>query len=196
MKIEIALNTKSINDAIKTIKRQRKILLEKMLPDYINIAAIWITQRANEYIDRADLGSIVKMQIKGGWEYVKIPNGLKIVNRTQKAVFVEFGVGIVGQEHPHPNASEEGYVYNDQTRGHKSSDGTWYFWTNSNELDLPLSAMTDIRGFDDHRGELGKRIIFGTQGAQGVWYLFNALEDFKIEEQERLWKEITKKYWS
>ena len=84
---------------------------------------------------------------------------------------------------------------------YKSADGTWYFWTNSNELDLPLSAMEDIRGYDDHRGDKGKRIIFGTRGAKGVWYAYNALVDARMElakagggEIGKMWEDIKARY--
>jgi hypothetical protein len=196
MKIEIALNKKSINDAIKTIKRQRKILLDKMLPDYINIAAHWITQRANEYIDRADLGSIVKMQIKGGWEYVKIPNGLKIVNRTQKAVFVEFGVGIVGQGDAHPQASVEGYEYNvDSYHKDRKGTGTWVFQSSIDELDLPLKNV------EFAYNESGSEYAIVTRGAKGVWYAYNAIVDAQMElaklgggEIGKMWEDIKARY--
>ena len=98
---------------------------------------------------------------------------------------VEFGVGVVGEGNPHPNASQEGYKYNVESE-HKSADGTWYFWTNSNELDLPLSAIQDFRGFDDFRGvkkEKGKRIVVGTRGSKGLMYAYNAIVDANIDLQ-------------
>ena len=198
-KITIELNSKSINETRKYLLNLKK-QIPKMQQEFLMAVAYWVTNRANEYLDRSDIGSLVKEQIKGGWEYEPTASGVKIVNRTQKAVFVEFGVGIVGQSQSHPNATVEGYEYN-QDSPYKSADGTWYFWTNSNELDLPLSAMTDIRGYDDHRGKRGKRIIFGTQGAKGVWYAYNAIVDAQMElakanggEIGALWETVKRKY--
>ena len=199
MKIEIALNKQSIKNAIKRINAIKKTV-PTIQQEFLMSVAHWVTNRANDYINLSDIGSLVKDEIKGGWEYESTESGVKIVNRTQKAVFVEFGVGIVGQSQAHPKASAEGYEYN-QESPYKTADGTWYFWTNSNELDLPLSAMTDIRGYDDHRGKSGKRIMFGTQGAKGVWYAYNAIVDAQMElaksgggEIGKMWEDIKARY--
>jgi hypothetical protein len=198
-KITIQLNTKSIKDARKYLLNLKK-QIPKMQQEFLMAVAHWVTARANNYINLSDIGSLVKDQIKDGWEYEQTPNGVKIINRTEKAVFVEFGVGVVGQSESHPKASAEGYEYNVESP-YKTADGTWYFWTNSNELDLPLSAMEDIRGYDDHRGEKGKRIIFGTRGAKGVWYAYNAIVDAKAElaksgggEIGKMWEDIKARY--
>ena len=198
-KITIGLNTKDIQNA-RNYLLKLKSQIPKMQQEFLMAVAHWVTNRANHYIDLSDIGSLVKDEIKVGWEYEPTANGVKIVNRTQKAVFVEFGVGIVGQSQSHPNATQEGYEYN-QESPYKTADGTWYFWTNSNELDLPLSAMTDIRGYDDNRGKKGKRIIFGTQGAKGVWYAYNAIVDAQMElaktnggEIGKMWEDIKARY--
>ena len=132
-KITIGLNKKDIENAKKYLQNLKK-QIPKMQQEFLMEVAKWIVKQADGYIDRSDIGSLVKEQIKDGWEYEPTESGVKIVNRTQKAVFVEFGVGIVGQSQSHPNATAEGYEYN-QDSPYKSADGTWYFWTNSNELD-------------------------------------------------------------
>ena len=85
----------------------------------------------------------------------------------------------------------------------KDENGMWYFWTNSNELDIPLSAVEDIRGFDDFRGrkkEKGKRIVVGTRGAKGVMYAYNAIVDAQIDLQNpngdfaTEWRRIKERY--
>lgn len=209
MKIEVSLNPKSIKEAIERVKRV-KSLIPKMEQDLILEVAKWIAVRANRYIDLSEIGSMVKNEIKGGWQYIPFDGGVKVINQTPKAVFVEFGVGIVGKGDPHPNASAEGYEYN-KPRSYvgaegrvistKDERGMWYFWTNGNELDIPLTAVEDIRGFDDFRGKKGKRIVVGTRGTKGVWYAYNAILDAKIElskpnggEIGKLWDDIKKRY--
>ena len=135
MKIEVGLNKKSIKNAIKQLNAIKKTV-PKMQQEFLMEVAHWITERANDYITKSDLGSLVKDQIRGSWSYEPTANGVKIINRAEKAVYVEFGVGIVGQSQSHPKATEEGYEYN-QESPYKTADGTWYFWTNSNEMDLP-----------------------------------------------------------
>ncbi len=182
--IVVRMNKKSVDEAVFKLKVLRKFY-PKMQYEFMQFVCEWIIERANFYIEMADLGSLVKSDIQNSWDYDIFPDySAKITNNAQKAVFVEFGVGIVGQGQPHPNANKEGYEYNkidENSPKTKIEDGTWYFWTNSNELDLPLSALTDIRGHDDYRGERGKRLVVGTQGAKGVMYAYNAIVDAKTD---------------
>jgi hypothetical protein len=208
MKIEIALNKQSIKNAIKQLNSIKKTV-PKMQQEFLMEVAHWLTERANEYIKNSDLGSLVKDQIRGGWSYEPTANGVKIVNNAQKqvtnfgtvplAVLVEFGVGVVGQSQAHPNASAEGYEYNVDS-GHKSEDGSWQFWLNSDERDLPMNAFTDFGTYDDHR-KGGKRMVVTTRGAKGVWYAYNAIVDAQMElaksgggEIGKMWEDIKARY--
>lgn len=209
MKIEVGLNKQSIKNAIKRLNAIKK-LVPTMQQEFLMKVAHWLTDRANTYLMNADLGSIVKDEIRGGWSYEPTTNGIKIVNNAKKAVYVEFGVGIVGGGSPHPNASLEGYEYNKENtytdkngvvRSTKDENGMWYFWTNGNELDIPLTAIEDRRGFDDFRGKKGKRLVVGTRGAKGVWYAYNAIVDAKTELEKanggeigKMWEDIKARY--
>ena len=131
----------------------------------------------------------------------KIPKkGIRIVNNAEKAVFVEFGTGIVGGQEPHYNANEaspQGYVYNYPT-GHKFADGSWVFFTNKDELDIPQSALIrndlniDTRYFNE-RDRDRTRLRVRTKGAVGVMYAFNALEDLRLE-YPKIWEKVAKEY--
>lgn len=208
MKIEIALNTQSIKNAIKQLNAIKKTF-PTMQQEFLMQVAHWLTNRANKYITNSDLGNLVKDEIRGGWSYEPIANGVKIVNNAQKqvtnfgtvplAVLVEFGVGVVGQSQAHPNATAEGYEYNVNS-GHKSADGSWQFWLNSDERDLPMSAFTDFGTYDDHR-KGGKRMVVTTFGAKGVWYAYNAIVDAQMElakvgggEIGKMWEDIKARY--
>ena len=208
MKIEISLNKQSINNTIKQLNAIKKTV-PTMQQEFLMEVAHWLTYRANEYITNSDLGSLVKDKIRGSWSYEPTANGVKIVNNAQKqvtnfgtvplAVLVEFGVGVVGQSQAHPNATAEGYDYNVDS-GHKSADGSWSFWLNSDERDLPMSAFTDFGTYDDHR-KGGKRMVVTTRGAKGVWYAYNAIVDAQMElaksgggEIGKLWNDIKKRY--
>ena len=208
MKIEIGLNKQSIKNAIKQLNAIKKTV-PNMQQEFLMEVAHWITDRANDYITNSDLGSLVKDKIRSSWSYEPTANGVKIVNNAQKqvanfgtvplAVLVEFGVGVVGQSKAHPNASAEGYEYNIDS-GHKSADGSWQFWLNSDERDLPMSAFTDFGTYDDHRNG-GKRMVVTTRGAKGVWYAYNAIVDAKMELAKanggkigELWEKVKKRY--
>ena len=209
-RLNIRLSTYSVTKAIKTLQFLKKQLRKgHYVNDFLELVCEWIIKRANHYVNNSDIGELVKIDIRNGWEYEIKDGQAKILNKTDKAVFVEFGIGLVGQENPHPNAtSQEGknYEYNISTI-YKDEFGMWYFWTNSNELDIPRSAIVDIRGYDDFRGrggEQGKRIIVGTMGAEGVMYAYNALMDAKAELQkpngdfvkirEKLYNEYIERY--
>ena len=202
MKIEIALNKQSIKNAIKQLNAIKKIV-PTMQQEFLMEVAHWLTERANDYITNSDLGSLVKDQIRGSWSCEPTANGVKIVNRAEKAVYVEFGVGIVGQSQAHPNANAEGYEYNMDSPS-KSINGSWTFFTNSEELDLPKDALLAHNWYEGKRGkggEKGKRLLIMTRGAKGVWYAYNAIVDAQMELAKanggkigELWEKVKKRY--
>ena len=192
-KITIELNTKSINEARKYLLNLKK-QIPKMQQEFLMAVAKWVVEEANGYIDRADLGGLVKDQIKGGWEYEPTANGVKIVNRTQKAVFVEFGVGVVGQSKAHPNATQEGYEYNlDSYHKDRKGTGTWVFKSSLENLDIPQNRGDFIK-------DEGEYVVI-TRGTQGVWYAYNAIVDAQMElaksgggEIGKMWEDIKARY--
>ena len=205
-RLNIELSVKSIDQAIKTLQFAKKQYKRGgLVRDFLELVCEWIIKRANQYINSSDIGDLVKIDIRNGWEYEIFDGQAKIINRTEKAVFVEFGVGAVGENNPHPNATKqplEHYQYNLPSI-YKDEFGMWYFWANSNELDIPRSAIVDIRGYDDFRGrggEKGKRIIVGTMGSEGVMYAYNALMDAKMDLQNpngeisKIWNKLEEEY--
>lgn len=189
MKIEVQLNKKSIQNTIKWLQQQKKVISEKMLPEYIEKAVEWIENEADDLISKSDIGDNVKSYIQSSWLIERIsPTHIKLYNISRHAAYVEFGVGIIGQTSKHPNATKAGYEYNVDS-GYKFGQGMWRFnIEDKSELDLPEDAI-----IYDNYTENGVDII--TQGTQGVWYLFNAMENFKLRRAKSLWEEIEKKYW-
>lgn len=210
-KITIELNTKSIKDARKYILNLKK-KIPKMQQEFLMAVAKWIVKQADGYIDRADLGSDVKFDIKRNWHYEKTTNGVKIINNTNVerevrgqtetvplAVLVEFGSGVVGQSQSHPNANREGYQYNvpspSKYAGKYHDDDTWRFITYSREsIDLPQDSYETWQ-----MGSGALKII--TKGAKGVWYAYNAIVDAQTElskanggEIGKLWEDIKARY--
>lgn len=214
-KIAVQLNSKSINDARKYLLNLKKNL-PKMQQEFLEAVAKWIVKQADGYIDRADLGGLVKSELHKCWDYEKTANGIKILNKANVektvdgkkqtvplAIIVEFGSGIVGQSQAHPNANAEGYEYNVDS-GKKYPDGTWMFYTDSEKLDLPQSALDYRFDFDDKRGKggsAGHRLQVYTRGAKGVWYAYNAIVDAQTElakanggEIGKMWEDIKARY--
>ena len=185
----VELNSKSIKNTIKLLNQEKK-RIEQATREYFELSADWIINRANEILDRSDIGENIKSEIFDGWDTQWVnSNHLKIVNHSRKAVYVEFGVGIIGQTDKHPNADKTGYEYNVDSE-HKFGQGFWQFVVpNRDYLDLPQKAII----YEDV-DKYGLSII--TQGTEGVWYLYNAVEDFKLRKQKQLWEKVKKKYWS
>ena len=189
MKIEIQLNKKSIQNAIKLLNQQKKTLTDKAIPEFIEKAAQWIEDEADNIISKSDIGENVKSYLQSSWMIDRVsPHHIILRNISRKAAYVEFGVGIIGQSSQHPNADKTGYEYNVDS-GYKFGQGMWRFSIeDKSELDLPDDAI-----IYETYSENGVDII--TQGTQGVWYLFNAMENFKLNKAQSLWEEIKKKYW-
>ena len=200
-KINIQLNKASVEQAINHLKFLRS-QIPKMMDEFLEFACLWIIKRANFYIDSADLGDIVKLRLRNGWSYnivggtATLSNSVIVKKRigygddrsTEEvplSVLVEFGVGVVGQTNPHPNANTSGYQYNKDSKS-KSFDGAWTFFTDEEELDLPTSSLLAHNWYEGERGvdgENGRRLIVMTKGAQGVMYAYNALVDARIDLQ-------------
>lgn len=198
MKINIQLNQRSIQEAKKKLLYVKKVL-PQMKKDFLEDVALWLIERANLHLNNSDIGENVKIDIRNGWTYEFTANGIKITNATEKAVFVEFGVGAVGQSQSHPQASGEGYEYNLPSAykyaGKYHDDDTWRFTKQSAEdVDLPKDSYETWR-----MGSGALKII--TRGAKGVWYAYNAIVDAQMElskanggEIGALWETVKRKY--
>lgn len=193
MKIKIELNRNSIEQAKKQLLYVKKIL-PQMQKDFLEGVALWLIEKANFYLNNSDIGENVKIDISNSWDYQVIGNGIKIINTAQKAVFVEFGVGIVGQGNAHPNASVEGYEYNKPSpyKDRKGS-GTWVFRSQFENLDIPQDQAEFIADVGDY--------VVITRGTKGVWYAYNAIVDAQMElaksgggEIGKIWEDIKARY--
>lgn len=198
MKINIKLNRKSIEQARKQLLYVKKIL-PQMQKDFLEDVAMWLINRANTHLNNSDIGENVKIDIRNGWEYDFTSTGIKITNRTEQAVFVEFGVGVVGQGNAHPQASVEGYEYNMPSpykyAGKHHDEDTWRFTKQSTEdVDLPKGSYETWQ-----MGSGALKII--TRGTKGVWYAYNAIVDAQTElaksgggEIGKMWEDIKARY--
>lgn len=197
MKIKIGLNQKSINNAIKTLNKAKNQLENQMTVDLLNGCYEWLKKRANELLSYSDIGENVKNGIMDGWTIETISANKVIVKNThEKAVYVEFGVGLVGEESPHANASETNYEYNVESDS-KDENGMWGFYVNSSDLDLPQSSLEfgTVRLIDKDRKKQRNRLFVKTSGAKGIMYAYNALMDLKEYGAKEVWNEIKAKYW-
>ena len=118
---KISLN---ISDIEKTIKDLKKI--EKDIDKAVNDSLEEIIQEAVEYCK----------QQSGNFEadtyYVKTDKGYRIVQEGYGVIYVEFGTGVVGDEHPHnPMHEQMGLLPHNAMKEHKfiAPDGreAWFY---------------------------------------------------------------------
>lgn len=185
MKLKISLfDKKSYKDAISKIVELRDKTLPKMRQEFLKRVCEKIIELARGNLIFAEIGFLVKDEISYSWEYEIIGDKAKIINTSDKAVYIEFGVGATGGEKPHPMASESGYEYNVPSP-HKNIDDTWLFYSSSDEsLDIEFD---NIYARNEH--------WIMTRGQKGYMYLFNAVEDFKSNGYAKeIWNEIKREY--
>ena len=187
MKIQIYLNKKSIDNAIKKLKKAKEQILNEMLKEFYKKCYDFFVGQANFHLLSSGIGDLVIAEIQSSWSYVNTTLGIKIINNAEKAVYVEFGVGVVGKEKPHPNSINTNYEYN-KPSDKKLYDGSWKFKSYEDELDIPQEAIIA----KDYVVDGKMRVL--TLGTKGVWYAYNALEDLRIEIP-KIWENIKIKYW-
>ena len=105
-----------------------------------------------------------------------------------KAVYVEFGVGIVGASKKHPKATIEGYEYNVKSTS-KLPDDSWMFSTTIEDLDLP---QKDVYAYNGKNNEL----VIETKGTPATMFVYQSIIDFKDRRlAQAIWQNIKAKYW-
>jgi hypothetical protein len=187
MKIKVGLNAKSIKNAINALETAKKQLQGEMLDEFYKECYNYFVSRANYYLLSSGIGDLVIAEIQSSWHFEKIVGGVKFTNDAEKAVYVEFGVGIVGGDNKHPNADMTGYKYDVPSKS-KLVDGSWMFRAYEDELDIPQNAIVGSTPKSDGR----LKIL--TSGTKGCFYAFNALEDLRLE-YKNIWERIKIKYW-
>ena len=181
MKIDVGLNSKSIRQAknklleIKELFSQ-EVIIREFLIDCWNY--LMIKMQTN--LEKSGLGTDVVTNIMDSWQAELTHNKLVLINHDDKAVFVEFGVGIGGASNPHPFSSIEGYEYNVPSDA-KDLDGEWSFFVNESNLDIPNSAI-EFKA----KANNGKVMVF-TKGTKGTWFAYNALQDLRMNAKS-IWQ--------
>ena len=193
MKITVGLNQKSVKNAINALKNAKKQLQGEMMQDFLTECCLWFINRANQHLDKSDIGKNVIDDIKSHWSYVVTKNKAKIINDSDKAVYVEFGTGQVGNEIKHPLADKLGYNYDVPTPSKFTSKDGGHYWIYcvDGEEDIDQHPNPDMLKYS--KG--GMFMI--TRGSWGEMYAYNTLVDMQIETRvvKGLWQKIKEKYW-
>lgn len=188
MNIRIPLSANGIRHAQNEIRKIRdKFASGEIIRVFLEECTQYILAQTEFYLDNSGLGENVISDIKSHWVIQIMGNRAVMTNNSNKAVFVEFGVGIVGKGDPHPKASEEGYKY-DVDKPTKDEDRSWHFYSDEVDLDIPKSAIDyGVNG----KGENNRMSIY-TRGTKGVWYSYNALQDLIMNIRD-IWNNVKRK---
>jgi hypothetical protein len=181
MKIDVGLNPKSIKQAKNELLKIRRLFTQNtIIREFLIDCSDYLLSRMDFYLQSSGLGSDVVTNIMSSWKADIIDNKCTLVNNDDKAVFVEFGVGIGGASNPHPFAYISDYEYNVPSDA-KDLDGEWSFFAKESNLDIPNSAI-EFKA----QASNGKVMVF-TQGTKGVWYAYNSLQDLRMNAKS-IWQ--------
>ena len=186
----------------KEIKK-RLVKLQKVMPQimrtFLERVANQIIGLANSYVESSEIGSTVKSDIINGWQIsFSGTNAITITNKAEKAAYVEFGVGIVGEEAPDPVSPLKPFrwEYNVPSLS-KNDDFSWTFPSDTDKMNIPNKDLIESNYFWGQRGDNNFRGYFCTKGTEGVFFMFNALTDIYTNQREHikyLFNETVKEY--
>lgn len=183
-KIDIELSTKSLKNAIRKLE---SIKVDSLITAYLIEALKWLRNRADWYLLSANMDGNVIAEIMGGWQGEISRDTARLINTNEKAVFVEFGVGRVAENDPHPNANEAHYEYNVQPpQGQKlPPDNRWYF-----SPDGKIGIDLQVGYYNSTTRKNGKEWI-KTTGSPPTMYLYHASRDFFTSgAYKQLWANV------
>lgn len=199
MKIKINLDAKSVQQAIKQFEKVKQDLETTMIREFIQKCCDFFIYKANDYLFNSNIGANVKGNIMNSWT-TSISYGVNsqgysgyyatITNTDEQAVYVEFGVGVVGSylQHKEANTKDQTYEYNVPSNA-KTANGQWVFEvTDEKDVDLEKGMYKSVNN------KYGNMWII-TKGSPATMYAFNALMDLKNVEMRKIWKDLKIKYW-
>ena len=185
MSIELSLDEKSVKQLLENIKKIKKQVRTNLVKDLLIGCCEAIKRRSIEKLEILSIGSNVKNEIINHWHISDVVrNTITLYNDSDKSVYVEFGVGKVGRENPHPESVSQNYQYD--VDGKKLEDRSWIFNVSSDD-DIDIQAE-----FIDNRTTNTVR----TKGSEATMFVYNAMRDF-VDEKEvyKIWDDVKKKYW-
>lgn len=187
-RININFDTKSIKEAIKEFQTIQKKMKSDIPEIFLNKCLDQIILLAENNLNATSLDRGIIANITGGWQRQVKGNSATLINNSDKAVFIEFGVGVVGQRSPHPKASEENYEYNKESAS-KMYGGAWRFkndsWLGSDIMNEYVISYDMALGGDEY---------ITTEGQPAQLYLYNALMDMQSQGHfKRIWNEVLDK---
>lgn len=189
-RINISFDSKSIENAIKQLETIKKKMQGEIPRKFLERCVYKIQDYANQNLDNASssFDPAIINGIKSSWTppiFVG-DNLVRLENINDKAVFLEFGVGIIGEQNSHDNASATNYQYNVDS-GKKTKNGYWRFRVDDGRaIDLDINHY---KRYDSGKDKSQQWVV--TQGSPSLSYLFNAIMRMKEENQYKtIWNKV------
>ena len=180
--IKINFDVKSLKQAIKEVEKIQQKLYISVPKRFLTLCADWVINTANEKIRSLNIGAEVIVDITSHWRQVELSsNSIRVINDSDKAVFIEFGVGRVAKSKPHPLSNSENYQY-DIKNGKKDRNGEWHFKLEN------LEGIDLVYGY--YRADFDN---VSTKGSPANLYLYNSLMDLISSGAYKLLWERAKK---
>lgn len=178
MKVNIKLSKNSVKSVIKKVEGVKEKAQNELIKTFLQKSIARIIELANQNLMATDIGFDVKNLIQNSWETSEIVNNKITLSNTAEfekgenlAVFVEFGVGIVGQSNNHTMSGEAGYNYNVPSAA-KDQYGNWVAF-----VDGEGSMNIESGYYEKYNTSNG--IMIKTQGSPATMFLYKAWKYFE-----------------
>lgn len=179
------LDLRTVDKAIKQIEQYQKRMQTELIPEFLKRCAEALIEIANKNIAGLPYESDIISGLQNSWKTETSDDGkvVTLINEYDKAVYIEFGTGIVGKTQSHKEAEEAGYQYDVNGHGEKG----WRFIHLVDEpIDLPESSYSGKA--IDHTGMW---FNIHTTGAPASMFLYQAATNFiEYKVYKRVWKEF------
>lgn len=190
MRINVTLSKKSIQDAIRQLKEVQKKIRTELPKVYLQKCVAKIIELANQNLSIVDIGSETKALIQSSWEVSEVIGNRIVLSNTAEfesgknvAVFVEFGVGIVGQSSNHILADSANYEYN-VISDEKDQFGNWHYVAKDGDGRMNIESNY----YESKPTKNGLRIK--TQGTPATMFLYKAWKKFETDGlYKTLWEQ-------
>lgn len=180
------LDLRTVDKALKQIEEYQKKVRE-LIPVFLKRCAEAVRDLANQKLTGYGYSGELISEIQNSWSIDESKDGVvTLINSHDKAVYIEFGTGIVGSGKSHEMASESGYKYDYNGHGEKG----WRFirFADGEDIDLPDGRYTETKG--DHTGMW---FLVHTSGAPATMFLYQAASDFAdYKLYKRIWNDLVK----
>jgi len=174
-KITFDFSEKSVNAAIKQIKKLKTGLTTSVSDMFLQLSVEWIKKRAIFYLQVSKNDLSLMQEIANSFTVTALSRYLyKLENTHEKGAFIEFGVGVVGQESAHEEASAVSWQYNIPTEK-KSADGSWTFYA---DIGTGIDVQDKNREERIIGGENRPRLKIITRGNEPARFMYQAVIDY------------------